>query len=171
MPRNNVVNPFASDTAATPDTATPEADDMFGSPSDSGAFEVDLSGVVSNQVDAGEYEVEVTAITKGQSQAGNPQWIWDFRIVQADSKFKGASARLYTALTPNSLWKVKETIESLGLPQENGKPKFTKDDVLGRRAIGVFLDEEYQGVVSGRLNRLRPHPKGAGYREPKATDL
>tara|TARA_Y100000593_G_C4240794_1_gene302033 strand:+ start:430 stop:891 length:462 start_codon:yes stop_codon:yes gene_type:complete len=106
----------------------------------------------------GEYAVRVTNVNKEESKAGNPMFVWDFEV--CDGPHTGHSMRVYTAMTPAALWKLSETVESLGLGENGQAVKFTKQKALGRRALAQVEAEEYNKKWNSKIQKLFPHPDG-----------
>tara|TARA_Y100000114_G_C11731026_1_gene313590 strand:+ start:556 stop:1008 length:453 start_codon:yes stop_codon:yes gene_type:complete len=106
----------------------------------------------------GEYAVRVTNVNREESKAGNPMFVWDFEV--CDGPHTGHSMRVYTAMTPAALWKLSETVESLGLGENGQAVKFTKQKALGRRALAQVEAEEYNKKWNSKIQKLFPHPDG-----------
>lgn len=140
-------------------------DNPFGTPAeDDDHFEVDLpeddgSGFM---VPEGDYIGCLVDLEKGFSQAGNPMWTWTFKLVQGEQE--GREFKLFTALTPAAMWKVREVIEALGLGTAGKTSKWKKSDAIGRMCTLTMVDDEYQGVKRSSINKTTPHPGGVGTR-------
>lgn len=155
MSRNPFDDPPANGTAPNPM-------DSFGSPFDveDEGFEVNLGEAESRIVPDGNYEAKVVEISKGYSGAGNPQWIWDFAITRGDHA--GKEFRLWTALTPSAMWKVAQTLDSLGVGTPGSLVTFKKSDVIGRLCVITLQKGSYQGQERMSLQAVAPHPSGKG---------
>jgi hypothetical protein len=139
--------------------------DPFGSPSKQDAFEVDFPdpGESGLRIPKNRYIGRLVALTKDTSNAGNPMWVWVFVIIEG--KYAGREFKLWTTLTPASMWKVGETLLALGFEGTPGeKFAFTLEEAIGRGATLVIVDDEFEGRKTSKLQGIEPHPKGAGYK-------
>lgn len=128
--------------------AMPKADDEF---------EIDLTKVENKGftiVDRGRYVAQVVEFIKGVSAAGNKQFIWTFRIMQGD--FKGVELRYWTALTPNALWKIAETLESLGIKASGSIIKFTRSDIIKKQCIIEVEEDIYENREQNKIVKTYP---------------
>lgn len=135
--------------------------DPFGSPdsSDSGdddVFEVpvgDPSGPDYTVAD-GTHNAEIINLERGTSQQGNPQLIWEFKILNGLDA--GKTLKYWTALVPSAIWKVSQVLVALGAKPGSTK-KFGKKDVQGKRVNIVTLKEEYQGKTRSAIQAVQPY--------------
>lgn len=126
------------------------------------AFNVNYDDVKSNRFKVGPCALVCTDVQPSTSAAGNPMHVFSFRGINPQDQEK--EARIYCALTPNALWKHQETLTALGFAA-SGTVSFTRGDVVGRCAIGEFIEEDDRqnaGQKRVNLNKLVPHPAGAG---------
>jgi hypothetical protein len=124
-------------------------------------FAVDMDNMISNSIAVGPQTIQLMNVTKDVSQRGNDMFVWEFAV--AEGKDSGKTAKLWTALSANALWKLEEVLNALGRPSR-GKVAFRKPDVVGVLCVGVFAEDEFQGRKTSKLERLEPHPNGAGFR-------
>ena len=127
----------------------------FGKPGkeDDSSIEVDLGNVSSGfKIDAGNYPGRCIGVEKGISKAGNPQLIWSFAIT--GKKYPGREFKMWTALTPQALWKVAEVIEALGLGTKGSVAKFAPKDAIGKPCALVIKDDEYNGEERSSLDKV-----------------
>lgn len=143
--RNATVDPFADPGAA------PEGDD----------FEVDLSNIESTfRIKAGSYTGKLVNLERTVSNAGNPMWVWSWLLV--DGPGAGRTFKNFTAITPQALWKVAETLSAIGLGAEGQVSKFRVADALSRLATIAIVDDSYEGKDRSSIGSVFPHPEGAG---------
>lgn len=124
-------------------------------------FEVDLAGVESNALIAeGTYALYLDNIEAATSNAGNPMWVWFFRIFN-HPQYNGRQLRIWTALTAEAMFKVKETCEAIGLVGD--KPRFTLQDIRYIVVFGQVVHEEFDNRVRNTLARVwAPGPEAGG---------
>lgn len=103
-------------------------------------FEFDFSD--SGEVADGTYHARVKDLTQGRSKANNPQYIWDFSLLEI-----GRSLPYYTALTPAARWKVAETLQAIGIRknQEESVVKFKRGDAVGKPCRVVVRNDQWVG--------------------------
>jgi hypothetical protein len=100
--------------------------------------------------------------------SSNPMWTWEFVITSGS--YAGRTFKMWTVLTDDAAWKVIEVLEALGVdcpPEE--EIKLPRKEVIGVGCEGYVVDDAGQdgdGEFS-KLNKIRPHPKGAGYKPGK----
>ena len=143
-------------------------DRPFGAPVDDETFETLIpEGAESGKIPAGDkYIGKIIGLRKETSSNDNPMWVWDFEIVEGD--FAGMTFTQWTTLTNNSLWKLADTLTALGVDWEPGEPiNFKRSEVLGTLCRLVIRDDKYQGRETSKLDRLLPHPDGAGKKAKK----
>jgi len=120
------------------------------------AFEVDLPEEEEQDftIPAGMYTAGVADVVKSTSNAGNPMWIWHFQIMEGEHE--GHVLRLYTALTPAAMWKLREVIEATGLGQGGQTSKFSRQDAIGKKCMLSVVDDEYQGTKRSSIDGCYP---------------
>lgn len=108
----------------------------------------------------GEYLVECASVIKEPSKSsGNPMLTWEFRIVHGAQA--GKTFKMWTVLTPSARWKLQLTLGAMGL--HDGKAptvRFTASEAIGRQCIGTFVQQEYNGRLSSRLDAVTKVPEG-----------
>lgn len=127
----------------------------------SGDFEVDLTAYKTPEsihIPAGWYTAEVVSVEKGVSRNHNPQWTWKFMITEGPHE--GQMIPLFTAITPQALWKVGEVVTALGLGVAGQVAKFDLERAVGRRAAIRLEDDDYNGDVRSVIKRVKPHTDG-----------
>jgi hypothetical protein len=136
----------------------------FGAPEDNDdEFSVDLSEAPVGGgylIPDGNYPAVLVDLRKGFSKSGNPQWIWTFAIMSGEHA--GKEFPLFTAIVPSALWKVAETVETLGLGKGGTMSKFTKSDAISRRCIISIRKDTYNGQERSSIAKVLPHPDGPG---------
>lgn len=113
----------------------------------------------------GDYPVYCVDVRKEISSQNNDMLVFDFAGLQGSGLPRG-TFRLYAALTPKGVWKAHEVARALGLSDakkgEEGELRIKKSDFIGRRGIGTFKKETYNGKVRTQLKALAAHPQGPG---------
>lgn len=138
----------------------------FGAPgaSDEEEFIVDLEP--QSELPNGDYEVQVMDVKSKESKAGNPMLIWS--CVVTEGAHAGTEIAAFVALTPDSQWKITETIVALGLgdPEKQKTASFKKTDAIGLSAIATV--EKSPGYKPS-IKSFKPHPRGPGYKKGGLT--
>jgi len=116
---------------------------------DNEAFEIDLSEAF-NTIEPGEYPGFLSKLEQQVSKNNNKMWVFTLRLIAPINR----SLTLYTTITKNSLWKLAECLEALGVSIE-GVVKFTPNDVLGKAVIVEVEEDIYEGRVKPKIARLK----------------
>lgn len=119
----------------------------------------DFTGVSSKErepvhIPEGKYSMEVDLVTEGTSKNDHEQLEWIFRGTEGRAKNK--PFYFYTTLTPASMWKLKQTFEALGFEVPDSDMEVDLDELVGAECIGIVVDDEYQGKVRSKLDRIVP---------------
>jgi len=107
---------------------------------------------------AGTYAARVESVERREGNRG-PYYAWTF--VSAEPETAGMKATLMTSLSHEALWKLKETLEGLGMKVE-GKLKLDTEKFIGRMGTVVVVNEPYEGSDgqmrnSHKVQRLLPY--------------
>lgn len=130
-------------------------DNPFGAPVEADdTFEVELTEDEGYRVPKGKYPAKCVSLEKATSQSGNPMWVWEFVITHG--KYAGRSFKLWTALTASAMWKLRETLEGLGLGKGGAKAQFKKTDAINRPCTVELEDSEYQGRKQSSIGKVLP---------------
>lgn len=144
----------------------------FGRPGGDDDFVIDLNGVdlSGGFVGVGNWLGYISAVERSQSKAGNPMLVWTATVYQGD--YAGKSMKLYTALTPDAMWKFVEVLDAVGykMPEDN-RPNFQDIKAHAIRVLVIMevIDGEYNGAPRAQLNAFRIPEAGAGTRIPDPT--
>lgn len=148
----------------------PQRSTQFGKPKTGEVWDIDIPEDIDSRgrIPAGDkYLGKLVDVKKDKAKSsGNPMFVWSFLIVSGPQA--GRDFNLYTALTPDSMWKVVETLEALGVEVTPGEPvRVNKRDLIGRMCLMNIQDDSYNGRPTSKLNGIAPHPKGAGVKSAK----
>ena len=142
----------------------------FSNAGDDDNFMVD-GDLTSNIPAEADYEAKLIDVTKDVSKGGNDMFVWCFQIIKAmgdgDTEHDTWEGKVYTALTDAAMWKVNETLLGLGLGEVvDGRIKanFSKAEAVNRRCVIEIKHEEYRGMPQASIDKVKEHPKGAGYK-------
>lgn len=118
---------------------------------------VDMTGVETGgggsfHIPAGDYKFKVLEVESGTSKNDNEQIEWVFEGLSG--KAKGKKFFFYTTLTPESLWKLRETLEGLGVEVPDEPMDIDLDELVDLECMGSVEDDEYQGKIKSRLARV-----------------
>jgi len=102
----------------------------------------------------GKHHAKLIDFEKTESSKGNPQFVWQFRILAGDSE--GIEVRFWTSLLPQARWKVVETLEALGIEAEGTISRFKRSDLIGSPCIIEVFHDEYDGRTNAKVDRVYP---------------
>lgn len=110
--------------------------------------DIDRSGG-SFHIPEGEYGLEIDSVERETSKNGNEMLVWMFK--GKDGKAKGKTFWYYTTLTPESLWKLANLLEGLGLEVPEDEMDIDLAEMVGLSCTGVIADDEYEGKTRSKL--------------------
>lgn len=150
----------ATGTAAAPSTPAPgPSGTPFGRPGGDDDFVINLDGVdlSGGHIGPGDWTAYVSQIEKGQSKAGNPMITWTFTLY--DGPYAGKSAKVYTALTPDAMWKFAEVCDAVAYPiPEDKQVRFgeLKKHALRTLVVVTVVEGVYNGRPSNSIDTVYP---------------
>jgi len=114
---------------------------------------VDFTGVNANsgrvRIPEGDYPVVVKGVKHETSKAGNPMLVWEFEITEG--KHKGKVLRDRTVLQENSLWKLKQLLEAMGITVPSKRVALDLARYPGMELGVTAVDDEYDGRISSKV--------------------
>jgi hypothetical protein len=118
-------------------------------------IQIDMSGQEdgiggSFHIPEGNYRLKVDSVEEDTSKAGNDQlkWIW----IGVEDKAKGKKFWWYTVLPPRDARALKHTLIRLGVEVPDSVMDLDLDDLVGREAVAIIEDDEYEGRVRSKIN-------------------
>jgi hypothetical protein len=99
-----------------------------------------------------DYRVKVDEVKRGESKSsGNDMLTWRFSITAG--KYKGKKLKpVYTVINMDSLWKLKNVLDALGLGDEEiNIPKVMKKALGMECGVTVVDGEEYNGKIPSEI--------------------
>lgn len=99
------------------------------------------------QVKEGPHRARITAVEQGLSKAENEQWV--FSIVLPE--YPSAVYPYYCALTPDSLWKVRNLFIACGVEVPKKKMNVDPNKLVGKNFIAEMIDDEYEGRMKSKV--------------------
>lgn len=153
MPTNNPFMPGIAPQMSGPSATTGNMPmpGQAGAPTPD-SFEVDLSNVESGfTIPDGAYRVRCVDVEQTVSKGGNPMFVWTFEI--SEGNHKGFQSKVFTAITPAAMWKVAETVVSLGVGQQGQIVKFKRSDVINKECGAIIEKTEYNGQERSQISR------------------
>lgn len=95
-------------------------------------------------VPAGVYPAVLVLVTKDTSKSGNPMLVWEYELRFTDRL--PFNIKNHTVLTENAAWKLRETLNALGIPNKPGeRATFRVSQVIGKAVLLTLEEGEYQG--------------------------
>ena len=113
-------------------------------------------------VPPGLYELQCTDAEKGIANSGNPKVTFTFSVLKAVGEGAGGSGvgkdlKVHAALTPQAIWKLRETVEALGMPwPKKGALKVKCSDFRGKKCLGTVEDNVWNGEKRSQIKRCAP---------------
>lgn len=127
--------------------------------------------LTSNIPAEADFEAKLIDVSKDVSKAGNDMFVWCFQIIRAmgdgDTEHNTWEGKVYSVLTDAAMWKVNEILLALDLGEVvDGRiqANFSKSEAVNRRCIIEIVHEEYRGQPQAKIDVIKEHPKGAGYK-------
>lgn len=118
---------------------------------------IDFEGIESGggggaRVPEDNYRLAVDSVERGESKSsGNSMLIWGFKITKGKHKGKKLK-KVYATLTVESLWKLKNILEALGIEADKVSIKKTLKEAPGKECGGTVIDgEEYKGKIPSEI--------------------
>lgn len=114
---------------------------------------VDFSGVDSTggrvRIPEGDYRVRVKSVKHDTSKAGNAMLVWEFEV--SEGKHAGKVLRDRTVLQANSLWKLKQLLEAMGVEVPSKRVALRLEKYLKKELGVTTVDDEYEGKISSKV--------------------
>lgn len=114
--------------------------------------DVESGGGQGFHIPEGEYGVKVESVEQNTSSNDNEQLAWVFK--GTEGKAKGKTFYFYTPLIEQALWKLRQTLEALGVEVPDSSLDIDLDELVDLEATGVVEDDEYKGKTRSRLAGL-----------------
>lgn len=99
----------------------------------------------------GDYTAKVKSAEFGHSSEKETPGIMMVWAITGPNSAKGKTIRDSLWLTDKSLWRVRQTLEALGLQVPSKKVKVNPKSMVGKEAAITLEDEEYEGKVRSRV--------------------
>jgi hypothetical protein len=102
------------------------------------------------RIPPGDYKAEVESVKHETSKNGNPMLVWEFKITEG--KFKNKTLRDRTVLQDNSLWKLKQLLEAMGISVPSKRVALDLSRYPGMELGITVTDDEYDGRISSKVS-------------------
>lgn len=102
----------------------------------------------------GYHHAKVIDFERGESKGGNPQYVWQFRIIAGPSK--DVEIRAWTSLLPNARWKTVEALEAVGIEAGGTMARFRRSELIGKPCILEVIHDEYDGKTNHKVDKFHP---------------
>lgn len=99
----------------------------------------------------GDYAVKVKTAKFGHSGGDKETPRLEVTYVFTQGALKGKEVRDDLYLTPKALWRLRQTLEALGIEVPSKKAKVNPDKLLGKPAAITIEDEEYDDKIYSRV--------------------
>lgn len=136
----NPVN-FSSSKGSAAPLSTPTPGATIGG-ADDDFFNEDFDNITTfTPLAEGEYEAWISEVVNTFSQNGNPQLEFTFTVAEGQES-AGRRQKYWLVKTPKTLWKIKQFLEALGIPEESMRG-FSPKQTVGRYAIIKMGTDSY----------------------------
>jgi hypothetical protein len=137
-------------------------------------MKVDLTGVEAWEgaviLPPGEYLVEVDDATEETSGSGHPQIKFEMRAVGGEQE--GGTIRDWVTITAQSLGRVKQVLDALGVADLDTVVSFEPAELVGKRCRIVVRNEMYEGKERTKVKAYQPAGAATnGHAAPTGTDV
>lgn len=138
----------------------------FGAPSPTEDFDTEFEADLSEAdlLPEGYYKMKVIDVTQEISQKGDPMYTWSMAVIEGE--YSGRQFRMWTSLTAAAIWKLTETLVSLGLGRPGEKARFRRSDAINRVCTAEIVQELYRDRMQNSIKSIAPAPEGVGYKAP-----
>lgn len=119
------------------------------------AFNLDLTDVKSgyDPLPNGTYDVVVDDCEEVESTTGKPMIKWTLKVLGGE--YDGRKLFVNTVLTPEAMWKVKETLTAVQYPANlDGNFDFDPGVAIGLQARAVVTQRTWEGQVRNDVKRM-----------------
>jgi Protein of unknown function (DUF669) len=99
----------------------------------------------------GDYTAKVKAAEFGHSSEKETPGIMMTWVITGPNSSKGKTIRDSLWLSDKALWRVRQTLEALGLQVPSKKVKVNPKSMIGKEAAITLEDEEWEGKVRSRI--------------------
>ena len=121
-------------------------------------MKIDLTGIDAWEggviLPPGEYLVEVDDATEQTSSGGNPQIQLEMRAIGGEQD--GGTIRDWVTITPESLGRVKQVLNAMGVANLDGEIEFEAAELVGKRCRIVVRNELYDGKDRTKVKAYQP---------------
>lgn len=95
------------------------------------------------------FPFKIAEITRKESSNGNP--MLEMIFIGQEGKVRGRKTRDRFVLLPNSLWKLRQLLEAMGIDVPKKKINVPHDKLIDGPTVGIsFLDDEYEGKITSK---------------------
>lgn len=119
-------------------------------------------------VPPGKYAATCTGAVQGQSNSsGNPKIVFTFsisKVLQSDGdadalkKAPGKDLKIHAALTTGAMWKVRQTLDGLGVSYKGNKVNLKA--CAGKKCVITVEDSDFNGITNSNIKTVELADKG-----------
>ena len=112
----------------------------------------------------GEYVVHLFDVDLKKTQKGDNMYVLILKV--AEGEHKGRQLFFNLPVMPQTMWKIKETLEAFGMEIPKSVVSIDFDELLGKKAIAIVGHREYQGKDREDVQGLKEYKGGGADEEP-----
>jgi hypothetical protein len=122
---------------------------------------VDFTGVETGggriRIPEGDYGLRIKKIVEKKAESGKPCLFIDFEVIQGDKRgLKKVLTGHSCSLQPQSLWNLRNLLESCGKQVPSKAVKLDLDKMVGSECAGTVTDDEYEGRKKSVISAFFP---------------
>ena len=131
------------------------------------SFTIDFTGVESRvTIPEGDYSIKVKEVTREVGDKAD-YFKWVFEVT--GPKHEGATLYNNTSLATQSLWALRNLLETLGVDVPDGPLELEVEELVGLECGAVVTHEEYEGKIKARISDFYPLEGATEAEKPTAT--
>lgn len=130
--------------------------------SNSRVITVDFTGVETDggriRVPEGDYGLEIAkVVSKKGETSGKPYLDLSFKLIKGDKRGVGKTISGHScSLQPQSLWNLRNLLESCGKEVPSKAVKLALDKMVGYQCAGTIVNDEYEGRKKSVITAFFP---------------
>jgi nucleosome binding factor SPN SPT16 subunit len=128
-------------------------------------------GVRAPHVPEGDYALKCTKVeTKKSKDEGNPYLLFHLKLIKGHKKGVGKTLPHSCSLQKQSLWNLRNLLESMGVQVPSKSVKIPLDKLVGKTCAGTVVDDEYNDREKSSFGAFFPLEE-LGKTSDKADEL
>lgn len=106
----------------------------------------------------GKYVIHLFDVDLKKTQKKDDMYVLILKV--AEGEHKGRQLFFNLPVMPQTMWKIKETLEAFGVEVPKSTFSIDFDELLGKKAVAIVDHREYQGKDREDVTGLQPYEGG-----------